>query len=364
MKQRIFGLDLLRAFAIFSIMVAHGTSLLPTDLRFINQVLGWNGVALFFVLSGYLIGSIIIKANENQDFKLKEFYIRRWFRTFPNYFLILTVLIFFASKEIVKIGPYLTFIQNFNWIHPNFFPEAWSLCVEEWFYLLFPIVLLSIKISLKISPKKALLITIISFVLFGTFYRIYKAQITDYETILQWSNVFRKQVLTRLDCIVFGVLGAYLSHYNHQAWKHSKRLKCTIGLVLLIFFQFNEYFRWIPITSTIYSVWYFLLQSIGWLLVFPIVEELPLPPKILHRIVTQTSVLSYAMYLLNLSIVLKIIIPWTKLKTNNLLGGVGDFMIFYAVTMALSWLLYKFYENPLTRLRDRFSKKRLFTNAD
>ena len=95
--NRVFGLDLLRAYAILCVVYGHSYFLtsrtIPEEIFFIPV---FDGVTLFFVLSGFLIGRILIRTITNRDFNanmLAEFWIRRWFRTLPNYMLVLTILV-------------------------------------------------------------------------------------------------------------------------------------------------------------------------------------------------------------------------------------------------------------------------------
>ena len=94
--KRIYGLDILRALAILFVVVGHGKFLLPTKLYFLHEAFVFDGVSIFFVLSGFLIGGILIKLlDKSQPAKelLVDFWIRRWFRTLPNYFLVLFILL-------------------------------------------------------------------------------------------------------------------------------------------------------------------------------------------------------------------------------------------------------------------------------
>ncbi|MBT8377560.1 MAG: acyltransferase family protein, partial [Bacteroidia bacterium] len=97
-SQRIFGLDVVRAIAILLVLISHSTILIfpesNSNAVFAIQFFGTIGVDIFFVLSGYLIGRILLKQLQTQDFSFKNvlyFWIRRWFRTLPNYYLILIV---------------------------------------------------------------------------------------------------------------------------------------------------------------------------------------------------------------------------------------------------------------------------------
>ena len=170
-KKRILGLDLLRATAIILVLFHHGFTL----FEFPSLPLP-DGGDIFFVLSGFLIGGILIRTTEKQKClslrDLKTFWFRRWFRTIPAYLfaLILNLTLYFfinlqnhSIKDTLKLmflkeklWKYFFFLQNLtsNMI-TQFFAETWSLAVEEWFYLLLPIVLFfSLKSSLK--PYKAI----------------------------------------------------------------------------------------------------------------------------------------------------------------------------------------------------------------
>ena len=156
-KARLPGLDLVRAMAISWVIVYHASimSLVPNPELWFFQF-GWIGVDLFFVLSGFLIASQILR-----PFAIKEkpayakFALRRLLRTVPAYAAM--VLIYFKIpqfREQASIQPlwqFLTFTGNIFFVAdaPKAFSHVWSLCVEEQFYLLFPLVvaLLSIRPS-------------------------------------------------------------------------------------------------------------------------------------------------------------------------------------------------------------------------
>src|SRR5436190_15587708 len=93
--KRVYGLDILRAVAILLVVLIHGTALIgESPIGMFTYLKIPDGVNLFFVLSGYLIGTILSKHITTEKFTLKpllNFWQRRWFRTLPNYYLFLLI---------------------------------------------------------------------------------------------------------------------------------------------------------------------------------------------------------------------------------------------------------------------------------
>lgn len=145
--ERKPGLDLLRAIAILWVMPFHSYIAGYTGGGLLRWS-GWMGVDLFFALSGFLIGSQVFNALASRgDVDFVDFYLRRGFRTLPAYFVVLAIYVAWPSLReepgMMPLWQFLTYTLNL-FIDPNrgAFSHAWSLCVEEQFYLLFPLLAL------------------------------------------------------------------------------------------------------------------------------------------------------------------------------------------------------------------------------
>ena len=159
-ERRILELDGIRGLAILSVIYWHyvaapgalaGPSCLSGILYRIGA-LGWSGVDLFFVLSGFLIGGILLDARLRPRF-FQTFYIRRAFRILPLYAVLCVAGVVALAlrpswKEVVGSSMpfvvYAAFLQNFWLAHHSwnaYMSVTWSLAVEEQFYLLFPLVI-------------------------------------------------------------------------------------------------------------------------------------------------------------------------------------------------------------------------------
>lgn len=144
---RLPGLDLLRAIAIVWVMLFHSFLVggLGTDLAWLSRY-GWMGVDIFFVLSGFLIGrQVLAPLAHGGDFSFGDFYARRAYRILPAFLVVLAIYAAFpALREAPGMAPwwqFATFTVNLliDYGTQQAFSHAWSLCVEEHFYLLFPV---------------------------------------------------------------------------------------------------------------------------------------------------------------------------------------------------------------------------------
>ena len=172
-ENKVFypALDGMRAFAILLVFSEHYIlTLLPASLRW-----GWTGVDFFFVLSGFLITGILYDTR-NASHRFRNFYVRRSLRIFPLYYgvllatLMLTPVFHWTWSRVwflwpFYLGNYARFadLRNFHPGHdpmnilfsrrtllPTYFGHFWSICVEEQFYLAWPVLVFFIRNRIRL----------------------------------------------------------------------------------------------------------------------------------------------------------------------------------------------------------------------
>jgi peptidoglycan/LPS O-acetylase OafA/YrhL len=138
--QRIPSLDGLRAISITLVILSHLVKWKHVSLERI-QTYGELGVHVFFVLSGYLITSLLLREyDRSSTVSLRDFYIRRAFRIFPAAFVFLAVVVvlYWHQMRWYHVAAALLYVANMDMTRPWIFGHLWSLSIEEQFYLLWP----------------------------------------------------------------------------------------------------------------------------------------------------------------------------------------------------------------------------------
>ena len=362
---RIYGLDLMRAIAIIMVLVSHSSYIFPENNNVLSgllQLVGFQGVEIFFVLSGFLIGSILLKIINSTSFSISDityFWIRRWFRTLPLYFLILLLNIgvgyYIGYVMPNNLWVYFIFLQNFASEHLLFFPESWSLSIEEYAYILSPIVLFLGNIFFKNKQKMFLWCTIFLILIFTLTKLIYYKHHIDVPTSLQfWNLNLKALVIYRLDAIYYGFILAYIFHYKRCFFKEFRYKLFLLGIVLLavlnLVFPIGLVFKTYPFYL---NVLYLPLNTIAIALFLPFLYYMEKPHRIIQSIVLNISVYSYAMYLLHYTFILYVMqltFPFEGLKLYEKMICV---LVYLSITYILSSIVYKYYEKPITNLRDK-----------
>ena len=315
-EKRLHSLDILRTLAILLVFMFHFSKANENSFFGYFGELGWMGVDLFFVLSGFLIGNqIFSNLQRTGSVSFKNFYLRRGLRTLPNYLVVLALYLFIpvfrGQLDMPPLWKFLTFTQNFG-LRPSAFSHAWSLCIEEQFYFILPIIAVFL---FSIKSRRSAWMTVFFLVAGGILLRGWL-----------WNNIVATAdpktnpgmyvmwiyypTWGRLDGLLFGVGLAAMRNFETDLWKRIAA-KGNVSLLLSGLFILVSAFLFID-KSLLSSALGFPLLSLGLaLLVLSALSE----NSWIHRIripgAGLMAMLSYAFYLLH-----KEIIELTKLALN------------------------------------------------
>jgi len=360
-RERVFGLDLLRALAVLLVLGGHATFMF---LPLTSALDGWwlagqLGVELFFVLSGFLIGGILIDEFRSGRFRLKRFWTRRWLRTLPNYFLFLAlniVLYRAVHEDWPQFAAYLVFMQNFAWPHPQLFPEAWSLSVEELFYLIAPLVVLALGRSVR--WRGSLVAWLLLAIAFISAIRI--GYVLWYDP--SWDAGVRKVALVRLDAFIYGVIAVWFYAVRGMSMR-SCRLIAIAGffgiavsaLAYLLLPRDDNFFA----RTFLFNL---VSASLAALLPFAAGWHGPQLPQSLRSCVRRVALWSYSLYLCQLG-VMRCMMEFSPWKWSTPAQCALAAVIFVVVAIGCAAFVYHFFELPILRWRDRITGRSIATDT-
>jgi len=363
-SRRVFGLDALRAAAILGVLLSHAFGVLyphlGTPLGFFGHG-GFYGVELFFVLSGFLIGQILLRAGPDigHPRTLLLFYVRRWFRTLPLFFLFLAVNIAiefcFRDHRLLprEIAEHGLFLRNFALVQFTFFIESWSLAIEEWFYLLFPAALAA-GVFLFRKFHAVFVVSAACFYLFSTTARVFSANIPS----STWDLGQRFVVLNRFDALMIGMFAAWIASRRPDAWRRSARTCLLVGAILLALlylslWRINDGGLAFAPDSFFARTFRFNLVSFGFALLLPAASGWSRSREnALTLSVRKIALWSYAIYLAHLPVLMVTERYLLRGWRNSIWQAFGLFALQLAATLVLSGLLHQFFEVRCTRLRE------------
>jgi peptidoglycan/LPS O-acetylase OafA/YrhL len=361
-SARIHGLDTLRALAV-SLVVLHHYTLFVSDEPTFGWVgrIGWTGVDLFFALSGYLIGNQILAAvGSTRGLGLGRFYARRLLRTLPNFWVVLALYALWPAwrggTPMLPLWHYLTFTQNIHLEPGTAFSHAWSLCIEEQFYMLLPaIVLAGAALGRRGAGLRWAWTALLLAVAAGMLVRATVWQ--DGQDAAHWLRYYYQNIYysswCRCDELLAGVALALLKHRAPGLWRrvlaHGNALLAAGVLIVGGTFAWflDDHFA---LAQTVAG---YPLLALGCALL--ILAALA-PGSLLHRVrvpgAASLALWSYAIYLTHKSVSILV-----AARLGEAGYGAGQ-----AVTIAASllasllagWLLYAFVETPFMRLRERW----------
>ena len=352
--SRSVGLDYLRGLVVLFVLLAHTPTLAVYGNEWVVTIVHWLvkfAVEAFFVLSGWLIGDLIVTelATWTQPRALALFLHRRWARTLPIYWLVLALVVLagWSGATLTTIGTYLVFVQNFWSIHPPYFLVAWSLSIEEWFYMLAAIVL-SIT-AIWVRPQRALLGTLVLLIGVPLVLRSWLSVSTDWS----WTDAIRQFVPLRLDAIASGVAlvwawrrWPFVARYK-WVWLGGSVVLASGFIAAVQIFQPNwEHTPWVRVSII-------PVMSVGILGLFPFLAALQRPqPGSIERWLRWISMLSYPLYLLHYPI-RQTVVGLTGVVGANVVIDVLVTVVFYVGSFWLALCWNRELEQPIMRLRQR-----------
>jgi peptidoglycan/LPS O-acetylase OafA/YrhL len=366
LSRHLPGLDLLRAIAIGWVMCFHSFLVGGVNEHFAWVArYGWMGVDLFFVLSGFLIGSqVLYPLTHGQRFSMRAFYIRRAFRILPAFWVVLTLYVAFPwFRETPGLEPwwkFATFIVNLsiNYVHNQAFSHAWSLCVEEHFYICFPV--LAWIMTRRLSAR-AFVSLIIALVVLGIALR--SAIWLHDNQVAPARNWFVEDIYfptwNRLDGLLAGVALAVLKACRPRVWQALGAYpnRALFGGLLVVAFA-----GWLFWART-----GLLANSVGWpilslglaALVFAGAQRTGLLGRRAVPGAAWIAAISYSLYLIHKPIYHMVqALCGDALSRNGLLA----FISYAAASLFGAALLYYLIERPGLHLRDRLLAHAWFAN--
>jgi peptidoglycan/LPS O-acetylase OafA/YrhL len=220
-SKGLVSLDALRGLAALCVAIPHYFIFLKPDHQFLEFV-SIVAVEVFFVLSGFVLAHQLQHCIQSDaPGQLRVFYLRRWMRTLPPFIFVLVVLAV-STKNLSQPETlqYLFFVKHFFAVNDgrDYFAPSWSLAVEEWFYLLFPLFLLLMRRLGLGLVRSVVAFFVLLFVLKATY-------------AVTWPDPFqyaRRIVILRLDSIAVGFL-LYLVQDKVLEWARSR-----IGVPILL----------------------------------------------------------------------------------------------------------------------------------
>jgi peptidoglycan/LPS O-acetylase OafA/YrhL len=359
--RHINALDGIRGLAVIPVFLYHASISTWTAISTGNHnpvgellhgiaVRGWAGVDLFFILSGYLITSILLRAKDRENY-YQVFYARRALRILPLYYLVMFGLISWHWPPIKDQIWFWFNISNFPTAFSPPFPilslsHYWSLAIEEQFYLLWPAMVR--RFDERVLTRICLGAIVVCFAL------------RNLPIVLSWNqrwpNFIYRLTPFRIDTLCAGALLAILMHRGVKLGKYRNYLRISViaGATILAISgnEHNLPDRWA------YS---------GTLLCFTALIALALDPAHLtarffgNRFLRRMGLYSYCFYLIHTAVLTRVtMIVYPELARCHLafadqgLNHLTVDCIAFAVTFALCAASYKFFESPILNLKRFF----------
>jgi peptidoglycan/LPS O-acetylase OafA/YrhL len=359
LPNNVEALDGLRGVAILVVVCSHLRSIVSDDPNFyeltpwdiVNQILsrGFLGVDLFFVLSGFLISSLLLKIDfRGSKHPLRTFYIHRFLRLFPALFALLLasfIVSYFEkyplSDQWATTWPALLFVSNWNF-QWNFFHfqtdlvHLWSLSVEEQFYIFWPLILLSLRLIRL--PR-----WLYFFILSGAITWVCIHRIGLWNSGKSYVFLY-SQTDSRIDSILVGCLFAFIYRYiNFSVTKVKWMGFIACAIALPFSYQFADYSK--PLLYKGGFTFIALLFGVG---ILACATSESVASKILRlKVLKNLGRISYGLYLWHMLIF--------RISERHFSFGSNSFRILMTTgfTLIIAQFSWQFIEQPFIKLKNR-----------
>jgi len=359
------GLDTLRASAILMVMVFHEQESLPEAMEAIGKI-GWMGVDLFFVLSGYLIGLQVLRPYlHGKTLSVRDFYRRRVYRILPAYLVVVglyfLVPVWRERPHLSPLWEFLTFTENLfvDYAHNQAFSHVWSLCVEEHFYLVLPF--LVVWMMRRPSLRKVVVVSV-GVVVLGVVARGWglvhglRGVEWPYGFGARYIELIYYPTWCRLDGLLVGVLLAAMEVFRPRWWRAVARHgHATMGLGVALFavacWLFADRFESLyGVAAWSTYVGFPVVSAAFGLMVVSSVSDNGVLRRVKVPGAGVLAMLAYGLYLTHKEIIHMVQMAWPGLEVSRTWGAMGIYLVSCLVGAGL---LYVCVERPFMRLRDR-----------
>jgi len=339
-ERRIASLDLLRGLAAFSVAIAHFLIYQNTAAG-TAETISIIAVEVFFVLSGFVLApQIVMCAQPGNHRMIGTFLVRRWMRTIPPFLLALACIsVMAADVRPADVIRYAFYVQNLfsQANHHDFYPVAWSLAVEEWFYVVFPLILIGIVTVWGRANERDLVAFAIAFIVIVSCLRMFQGS-PDH-----WGQSIRRIVAFRIDSIAVGFLLWLVLRHRPDAPRPS--LVRAVAMFLSFAFAFYVTAQ-IPAGGTLAPALFPLAAALVGSTMIAFFITLEGPVRRSAATVTffiYLGRISYSVYLFHL-VVLMALPPTIPMHL----------VMYLSILTALTTALYWFYERPILAARPKY----------
>ena len=360
-SQNYKPIDGIRAIAVLWVIIFHAWLFQYNDFTsvgdriFENPFLIWIskgdlGVDLFFVISGFLIGSILFKEFKKKNrLNFKKFYVRRVLRLLPVYVFAMIIGLYFIEGDSWK-SAWSNLLYINNYVRGSYMGWTWSLAIEEQFYIVIPFL---IAFVLPLFKKKVIPFAVLTFITIVLTYH-YSVNIHDFQVPFKssfldedWMNWFWDYYMLthlRYGGLLCGVIGAYINIYYPEKLKAFFANKQSLANVIFSF----SFLVFIIISSVSLGQWTPLKSSIF----DGVSNNVPRLYEIIHR-----ELFSYAVMFIIFSCLYldtKIVRPINRFLSMKFFYPISQisYSAYLFHEMFMFWFFPKFNEFALGKLSD------------